>query len=373
MPDDFDVIIAGASYAGLTVARHLAGMGARALLIDEHAIGAIRRSACAMPTRTLAAVGGLASACQETAWGVVHTRSIAVRFRWPEPWTVIDHRALCLALRAQAPDVPFLQTRITAFDGATVVTNAGRFTARHFVDATGWRAALAGALLPSIVDRGRLTVGIEVTVPGHTDALHFYLDREIVREGYGWDFPCGDERRIGLVAFDNAKGMADRLRAFLVRLGIRTALRDLTRNGGILPAHARPSVVRGLWVVGDAAGHCLPLTGEGIRFALQDGDTAGPLLRLALNGAISWEAARETYAGAVAAHRARVGAFARMQNLARTLPNGAYSPIVWSLGRRGAHTPILRRYMAWEHGRPAKRSLPAEFSRAAARDRTRSV
>ncbi len=368
MAYDWDLVIAGASYAGLAVARHLGGMGARVLLVDEHAIGAIRHSACGVPIRTLAAVGGLASSCQETHWGIMHTRFNSVRFRWPEPWAVFDQQAFCLALRAQAPDVSFLQARITAFDGAALVTNKGTLTARHLVDATGWRAVLAGSLDPTFVDRGRLTIGIEVTVPGRTDALHFYADKEIVREGYGWVFPCGDERRIGLVAFDNAKGMADHLRAFLARLGITTALRDLTRNGGILPAQPRPSVVGDLWVLGDAAGHCLPLTGEGIRFALQDGDTAGPLLRLALNRTIPWETARAAYASAVMGHRARVGSYTRMQTLACALPNVAYAPIVWTLGRRGAHMPILRRYMAWEHTLPAHESCRHDGSVAAVTD-----
>lgn len=359
MSDDFDIIIAGASYAGLAAARHLGGMGARVLLIDEHAIGALRHSACAVPTRTLAAVGGMASTCQETGWGVVHTKFNSVRFRWPEPWTVFDHQVLCLALRAQAPDVPFHQARITAFDGTTLVTNKGTFTARQFIDATGWRAVLASALHPAFVNRGRLTVGIEASVPGSTDALHFYADREIVPWGYGWVFPYGGERRIGLVAFDNARGMAERLRAFLARLGIKSDLRDATRNGGILPWHARSAVVHRLWVLGDAAGHCLPLTGEGIRFALQDGDTAGRLLRMALNQAISWETARSAYATATAGHRARVRAYTQFQALAGALPNAAYAPIVWTLGRRGAHALILRRYMAWEHPAPALTGYPS--------------
>jgi flavin-dependent dehydrogenase len=352
MSFDFDIVIAGASYAGLTAARHLGGAGGRVLLVDEHAIGAIRHSACAVPTRTLAAVGGMASACQETGWGVVHTKFNRVRFPWPEPWTVFDHQALCLVLRAQAPDVPFLQARITAFDGAALVTSKGTFTARQFVDATGWRAVLASALHPTYVHRGRLTVGVEASVPGGADALHFYVDKEIVRHGYGWVFPCGDEHRVGLVAFDNAKGMADRLRAFLARLGITSDLRDLTRNGGILPWHARPAAVGDVWVLGDAAGHCLPLTGEGIRFALQDGDTAGGLLRMARNETISFTDARTAYAAAAGGHRARVGVYAQFQALACALPNAAYAPLVWALGRRSTRALILRRYMAWEHPAP---------------------
>jgi len=372
MSYDFDIVIAGASYAGLTAARHLGGTGARVLIVDEHAIGALRHSACGVPTRTLAAVGGMASACQETGWGVVHTKFNRVRFPWPEPWTVFDHQALCLALRAQAPDVSFLQARVTAFDGAALVTSKGTFTARQFVDATGWRAVLASALHPAYVDRGRLTVGIEVSVPGCTDALHFYADKEIVRRGYGWVFPYGDERRVGLVAFDNAKGMADRLRAFLARLGITSDPRDVTRNGGILPWHARPAAVGDLWVLGDAAGHCLPLTGEGIRFALHDGDTAGRLLRMALNETIAWEAARTAYATAAAGHRARVGAYTQFQALACALPNVAYAPMVWALGRRSARALILRRYMAWEHPAPmvqVNESCPALHRTTSAHDR----
>ncbi|MHB8644833.1 MAG: geranylgeranyl reductase family protein [Thermomicrobiales bacterium] len=366
MPYDCDIIIAGASYAGLTAARHLHGAGARVLLIDEHAIGAIRHSACALPTRTLAAVGGLASACQETAWGEVHTKFNSVRFRWPTPWTVVDHRAFCLALRAQAPDVPFLQARISAFDGTAIVTNKGTFTARQFVDATGWRAVLASSLCPTFVDRGHLTLGIEVSVPGSTDALHFYADKEIVANGYGWVFPCGSERRIGLVAFDNAKGMSDRLRAFLAYLNIACDLRDVTRNGGFLPSQDRPAVLGMLWMLGDAAGHCMPLTGEGIRFALQDGDTAGRLLRTAFDQRMSWEAVGGAYAAAVARHRGRVNVYARMQALVPTVPNAAYAPIVWLLARRTARVLILRRYMAWEHagvsltGSAALWALPGE-------------
>src|SRR5947208_5657656 len=102
---EYDVVIAGASYAGLTVARHLDARGDRVLLVDEHAIGAVRHSACAVPTQTLADVGALSSSLQETWWGVFHTKLNTVRFRSPAPWTIFVHRAACEALRCQAPHV----------------------------------------------------------------------------------------------------------------------------------------------------------------------------------------------------------------------------------------------------------------------------
>ncbi len=346
---DYDVIIAGASYAGLTAARHLKNHGERVLLLDEHAIGAVRHSACAVPTRTLADVGGLSSSLQETEWGVIHTKLNSVRYRSPEPWTIFDHHAVCAALRDQAPDVPFLQTRISKFDGQTVTTDKGPIRARYFLDATGWRAALASALHPGFVDRGRLTIGMEVTVPHRTDAMHIYVNQEIIRWGYGWIFPCGDEARVGLGAFDNQKGVPELLRAFLRRLGMPDDLRGLERTGGFLPWQQRPSALDNVWLLGDAAGHCLPLTGEGIRFAFQDGDTAGRLLNRVLSGCGDWATASIAYADTVERHRVRIGTFTHLQNFVRHVPNAAFAPMAWLLARHMVRSRGLARYMSWEH------------------------
>jgi flavin-dependent dehydrogenase len=346
---EYDAIIVGASYAGLAAARYLNTFGSRVLLLDEHAIGAIRHSACAVPTRTLADVGALASSVQDTGWGVIHTKWNTVRYRSPEPWTIFDHGKACAALREQAPDVPFLQVRASKFNGHALTTDRGTFTARAFLDATGWRAALASAVRPDFVDRGRLTVGMEVTVPHRTDAMHFYVNREIVRWGYGWIFPYGDESRVGLGAFDNPKGIPDLLRAFLRRLGMPDDLRRAERTGGMLPWQQRPATFGNLWLLGDAAGHCLPLTGEGIRFAFQDGDAAGRLLAQWLRGERTWEAASATYAATVERHRARIATFTKFQHFVRHVPNGLFAPMAWLLARRAVRAWGLTRYMNWEH------------------------
>jgi glycine/D-amino acid oxidase-like deaminating enzyme len=46
----YDVLICGASFAGLTVARELSGAGARVLMIDRYEIGERQTSACAAPS-----------------------------------------------------------------------------------------------------------------------------------------------------------------------------------------------------------------------------------------------------------------------------------------------------------------------------------
>ena len=51
---DCDVLVCGASFAGLAVARELAGSGAQVLVVDRYEIGERQTSACAMPTEWLA-------------------------------------------------------------------------------------------------------------------------------------------------------------------------------------------------------------------------------------------------------------------------------------------------------------------------------
>ena len=52
-----DVLVCGASFAGLAVARELAGAGADVLVVDRYEIGARATSACAAPTPWLHAMG----------------------------------------------------------------------------------------------------------------------------------------------------------------------------------------------------------------------------------------------------------------------------------------------------------------------------
>src|SRR5688500_20303012 len=52
-----DVVICGASFAGLVTARELAGSGADVLIVDRYEIGERQTSACAAPTEWLRALG----------------------------------------------------------------------------------------------------------------------------------------------------------------------------------------------------------------------------------------------------------------------------------------------------------------------------
>jgi flavin-dependent dehydrogenase len=116
-----------------------------------------------------------------------------------------------------------------------------------------------------------------------------------------------------------------------------------------LPWQQRPATQGNLWLLGDAAGHCLPLTGEGIRFAFQDGDAAGALVARVLESDLTWETASSAYAEIVERHRQRVGTFTRFQSFVRHVPNPCFAPLAWVIARRAVRSWGLKRYMAWEH------------------------
>src|SRR5271165_6011813 len=91
---DCDVLVCGASFAGLAVARALAGSGARVLLIDRYEIGERQTSACAAPTSWLGALDLASSLRQTFDEIVVHTPWRTSRWRLPWSFSTFDYREL---------------------------------------------------------------------------------------------------------------------------------------------------------------------------------------------------------------------------------------------------------------------------------------
>src|SRR5713101_3723505 len=100
---DCDVLICGASFAGLAVARELEGSGARVLMIDRYDVGERQTSACAAPTDWLTNLGLGASIRQTFGELVIHTRHADARYRLPWTFSTFDYRELCALLRDAAP------------------------------------------------------------------------------------------------------------------------------------------------------------------------------------------------------------------------------------------------------------------------------
>src|SRR5213596_1622383 len=136
-----DVLICGASFAGLVVARELAGSGARVMVLDRYEIGERQTSACAAPTMWLERLGLGGSIRQNFDELVVHTPHGTARPKLPWSLSTFDYRELC-ALLADQGDFEFETAKVNGRSGTTVHTDRGDVSAPLIVDALGWRRVL---------------------------------------------------------------------------------------------------------------------------------------------------------------------------------------------------------------------------------------
>jgi flavin-dependent dehydrogenase len=193
----YDVLICGASFAGLAVARELAGSGADVLVIDRYEIGERQTSACGIPTGWLEALELEGSARQEFDSLVVHTPHGTSRYELPFTFSTFDYRELCGILWEQS-DARFETAKVEGRTGNVVHTDRGDLTAPLIVDALGWKRILAtnGYQPPD----APLSRGLEVHPEGGSEDLEIWIDRRYVPAGYGWSFPAKGEQRIGVGA-----------------------------------------------------------------------------------------------------------------------------------------------------------------------------
>jgi menaquinone-9 beta-reductase len=297
---DCDVLVCGASFAGLAIARELAGAGARVLVLDRYEIGERQTSACAMPTGWLSALDLQASHRQTFDELVVHTPFHTSR--WTLPWTfsTFDYRELCALLWEQADDgeLEFETATVTGRDGSTVHTDRGSLSAPLVVDGLGWRRVLSNRTTIQPPD-ARLSRGLEVHPHASGDDLELWLDPAYVRAGYSWSFPAREELRVGVGSFEPR----DRVKEPTVRLAGDLDVPAVRYQGNWIPHQMRAPVEDGIFFVGDSAGHCLPTTAEGIRTALYFGLACGRELRLVLDGRQTREQALTRYAEFCDEHR----------------------------------------------------------------------
>jgi len=341
------VLICGASFAGLAVARELRGTGARVLVLDRYEIGERQTSACAAPTEWLVAMG-LEDAIRQTFSSmVVHTPR--VRARWPLPFTfsTFDYRTLCRLLFEQG-DAEFDIAKVSGRTGDVVHTDRGDVAALLIVDALGWRRVL-GAGENVQPPEAALSRGLEVHPSGSGADLELWIDRRYVSPGYGWSFPAADELRIGVGSFDpriHVREPTERLAADVEQPAARW-------QGNWIPHRLRDATEDGVFFVGDSAGHCLPLTAEGIRTALYFGVACGRELRAVVEGGSTRAEALARYGAFSDAHRWKYEAMYASQQSVRRLHGRPIDALVRLFARPRAASWVFRRYL---------RVAPPEFA-----------
>jgi flavin-dependent dehydrogenase len=339
---DCDVLVCGASFAGLAVAAELAGSGARVLVLDRYEIGERQTSACGIPTGWLAAMDLGASERQRFDELVVHTPWRTAR--WPLPWSfsTFDYRELCALLWERSGEAEFETATVTGRAGQTVLTDRGELTAPLIVDTLGWRRVLSNAE-PIQPPNARLSRGLEVHPPGAGRDMELWIDPRYVRAGYSWSFPARDELRVGVGSF----WPSHHVKEPTVRLAGELGVAANGYQGNWIPHQLRRAVEDGVFFAGDSAGHCLPLTAEGIRTALYFGIACGRELRAVVSGARTREQALRGYGAFSDAHERKFRWLLAVQRaIGQITPSRAVTQVVRAFESRRLTGWAFDQYLA---------------------------
>jgi flavin-dependent dehydrogenase len=366
---DCDVLVCGASFAGLAVARELAGSGARVLVIDRYELGERQTSACAMPTEWMHALDLMDAWRQSFEEMVVHTPYRTSRWSLPWSFSTFDYRELCALLWEQAAcsELELETATVTGRQGSTVQTDRGELTAPLVVDALGWRRVLSNAT-PIQPPNACLSRGLEVHPSGNGEEMELWIDHRYIRAGYGWSFPARDELRIGIGSF----WPSHHVKEPTVRLAHDLGLPPDGYQGNWIPHQLRRAVEDGVFFAGDSAGHCLPLTAEGIRTALYFGLACGRELRAVIEGRSTREQALARYGAFSDSHERKYRWLLNVQRaVGQITPSRAMTQIVRAFESRRLTAWVFGNYLAiappsFVGARPSSASSSARFAVAAA-------
>jgi digeranylgeranylglycerophospholipid reductase len=297
---DFDVAVVGGGPAGLSAAEASARGGLATVLFEKNqAIGVPVRTSGGSWIPHLRELG-----IPDSFWHPLHrirvmTPRVSASLEYEEPLgCVLDVRSLYqfLAVRCASAGVDLrlhaLVESPLLVDGRVVGVKTrkaadGRWivTARVVIDAGGHRSPLRDSAKKE--DGGILGLGVEdeLYAPAYDQReAMLFVGNEVAPNGYGWAFPCGNQRvRVG-VGVPRPMTDADprehlrRLPALFPELaaGLEGS-QAIEVHHGLVPLGppARSLVDNGLIRVGDAARQASSIAGEGIRFAIHSGRMAG--------------------------------------------------------------------------------------------------
>lgn len=303
----YDVVVAGASFAGLTLATRIKG---KVLLIDRKSVGSVQTSACATFYEVLKKMDCESSLLKVLSTVNWQTSRGSYIFRAVQPFCTFDYEEFCRSLFARFGG-EFLRASVKGYEDGSVITDQGTFSAKAVVDCTGWRAVLASSVEPGFADGGSLFFGIETVTSYQDSSMHFIMDRSIIEDGYAWIFPIEQGSRVGLGSLAAHKHeVASKLKEFVSRLNVEMG----KSNGGFIPFKPRRAVVGKMFLVGDSAGQALPLTLEGIRQSIYFAQECADIVQNVVDGSISVEGGLASYQVFVERHSGLYSHFLRTQN-----------------------------------------------------------
>jgi geranylgeranyl reductase family protein len=294
----FDLVIVGASFAGLAAARTAASRGLSTAVIEAkrepgarvHTSGILVREAVEeidIPHAFTRRVPGvrlyapnLTSVDLFSPGYAFYTTRTAELLRW---------------MAAEARDAGARILTSTRFQGAertkdgSIHLDGLDIATRFLIGADGARSRVAEAFGLSRNRRFLTGLEIELELDDELDSrfLHCFIDSRLAPGYIAWAAPAPDAIQVGLAVRHGARPDLD---AFLAhtqsRFGWRSR-RVIERRSGLIPCGGPLSRIAapGVLLIGDAAGWVSPMTGGGIRLAFRHGRRAAALVADHLQGA----------------------------------------------------------------------------------------
>ena len=295
MPENYDVVVAGAGFAGLACARRAARRGLSVLVLERQSRPGER----------------------------VHTTGILVREAWTE-WKVPARLVRRInRVRVYTPAHDYIEVArdgyfFMATDTARLMSHLARETQRAGVEirwGERYRGVVPGGSPMSLRDSGvtcrflvgadgarsrvaesfgldrnrRLLKGVEwefEPLDGVADCLHCFIDPRCAPGYIGWVVPGVATTQVGLALHRDRR--AD-LPGFVAKLDPLFGMSGGTvveKRGGVIPVGGLLRNVHGerVLLIGDAAGMVSPLTAGGIHHAWRFGRIAGDAIADHLEG-----------------------------------------------------------------------------------------
>ncbi|MBC8500379.1 MAG: NAD(P)/FAD-dependent oxidoreductase [Nanoarchaeota archaeon] len=286
--EEFDIIIVGASFAGLAVASELKS---NVLLLDRKDIGTNVTSACGTIVKFVESIRLEKSILQTFDAATLHTAKNKIHhIPLADEFCTIDYSIFCNQFFKQS-DAEFRKENVSGLKEGAIITDKRKYKAKIYVDCSGWSAILASSIDKRFVDKKKLSVAIETEIPYKDNKLRFFVDEKIIENGMGWLFPAGENSRLGVGSYGKNPRLMQSLKNFVSSYGLKLN----GAHGNYIPHYLRKPTIDNIFVVGDAAGNVLPLTVEGIRPAIRAGKYCGRIAQQIIEGKISLEEGSRRY------------------------------------------------------------------------------
>jgi flavin-dependent dehydrogenase len=289
-PQPYDLVIAGASFAGLTAAKTAAMRGLKVAVLEAKPSAGHRVATAGILFKEAAEEIDLPHSLTRRVYGVrLYAPNLKhVDLFTPGSFFLTTETGRLLQWFAQEAMRAGAQILWrTPFEGATrqgdvFLFSGVNISARHIIGADGARSAIARHFGLGL--NKKFLTGIEVEFEGLEKAdprfLHCFLDSTLAPGYLAWVAPGPSVFHAGLAA---GPGRRPHLRAFLKKtepIFSFGGANIVTRRMGRIPCGGlvEPWAMEGVTLIGDAAGMVSPATGGGIGYAFHYGRRAAQIV-----------------------------------------------------------------------------------------------